>query len=120
MRNGSRVMMCLCDIKTYINIQYFFFRTEINFYLTPKSNTIFLSNPNIAISIITLSCLVVGKNSYENAFEVDIEINKSISKLKDAVNGQTQYVEMTLTMNRSQGCNRYGSVPINQDTQLRE
>ena len=31
------------------------------------------------MSIITLSCLVVGENPYENAFEVDIEINKSIS-----------------------------------------
>src|SRR2546429_6396702 len=36
------------------------------------------------------------------------------------VKGQSQYVEITLTMNRSQGCNRYGSVPINQDTRLRE
>ncbi|GES73731.1 hypothetical protein GLOIN_2v1571020 [Rhizophagus clarus] len=30
-------------------------------------------------------CLVVGENPYENAFEVDIEINKSISKLRDAI-----------------------------------
>ncbi|POG68563.1 hypothetical protein GLOIN_2v1636630, partial [Rhizophagus irregularis DAOM 181602=DAOM 197198] len=37
------------------------------------------------MSTITLSCLVVGENPYENAFEVDIEINKSISKLKDAI-----------------------------------
>jgi len=36
------------------------------------------------------------------------------------VKGQTQYVEMTLTMNRSQGYSRYGSVPIKQDTQIRE
>src|SRR5256885_3667724 len=36
------------------------------------------------------------------------------------VKGQTQYVEMTLTMNRSQGYSRYGSVPIKQDTQSRE
>src|SRR4051794_34961663 len=42
MRNGSRVMMqCLCYIKTYFNAQYSLFRTEINFYLTPESNTIF-------------------------------------------------------------------------------
>ncbi|GBB98264.1 hypothetical protein RclHR1_31850003, partial [Rhizophagus clarus] len=37
------------------------------------------------MSTITLSCLVVGENPYENAFEVDIEINKSISKLRDAI-----------------------------------
>src|SRR5438067_1378247 len=36
------------------------------------------------------------------------------------VKGQTRYVEMTLTMNRSQGYSRYGSVPIKQDTQIRE
>src|SRR5256885_9381039 len=36
------------------------------------------------------------------------------------VKGQAQYVRMTLTMNRSQGCSRYDSVPINQDMQLRE
>ncbi len=41
MRNGSRVMMCLCDIKSYINAQFFLSRTEINFYFTPKHNTIF-------------------------------------------------------------------------------
>src|SRR5437764_10770281 len=37
-----------------------------------------------------------------------------------AVKGQTRYVEMTLMMNRSQGYSRYGSVPIKQDTQIRE
>src|SRR3954453_17206535 len=37
------------------------------------------------MSTITLSCLVVGENPYENAFEVDIEKNKSISKFKDAI-----------------------------------
>ena len=37
------------------------------------------------MSTVTLSCLVVGENPYENAFEVDIEINKSISKLRDAI-----------------------------------
>ena len=42
MRNGSRVMMqCLYYIKTYINGQYSLSRTEIKFYLTPESNTIF-------------------------------------------------------------------------------
>jgi len=37
------------------------------------------------MSTIALSCLVIGENPYENAFEVDIEINRSISKLKDAI-----------------------------------
>ena len=42
------------------------------------------------MSTITLSCLVVGENPYENAFEVDIEINKSISKLRDAIKEKKQ------------------------------
>jgi hypothetical protein len=43
MRNGPREMMqCLCDIKAYINAQYFLSRTEINFYLTPERNTLFV------------------------------------------------------------------------------
>ncbi|RGB25122.1 hypothetical protein C1646_772166 [Rhizophagus diaphanus] len=37
------------------------------------------------MSTITLSCLVVGENPYENVFEVDIEKNRSISKFKDAI-----------------------------------
>jgi len=39
------MMQCLCYIKAYINAQYFLSRTEINFYLTPERNTIFLSEP---------------------------------------------------------------------------
>src|SRR5436305_7625711 len=39
------------------------------------------------MSTITLSCLVVGENPYENAFPVDIDTNKvkTISKFKDAI-----------------------------------
>ncbi|GES95590.1 hypothetical protein GLOIN_2v1571020 [Rhizophagus clarus] len=40
------------------------------------------------MSIITLSCLVVGENPYENAFEVDIEINKSISRPQGRYQGE--------------------------------
>jgi hypothetical protein len=29
--------------------------------------------------------LVIGENPYENAFAVDIEINRSISKFKNAI-----------------------------------
>src|SRR6266496_4200059 len=55
MRNGSRAMMqCLYDIKAYINAQYFLSQTEINFYLTPESNTILLSKPNIPIKALCL------------------------------------------------------------------
>ena len=42
------------------------------------------------MSTITLSCLVVGENPYENAFEVDIEKDKSISKLKEAIKEKKQ------------------------------
>src|SRR6266498_2447550 len=75
MRNGSRVMMRLCDVKSYINAQFFLSRTEINFYLTPEHNTIFLSELTTyksAMSTIIFSCLVVGENPYENAFAVEI------------------------------------------------
>ncbi|GES87269.1 hypothetical protein GLOIN_2v1571020 [Rhizophagus clarus] len=38
-----------------------------------------------AMSTITLSCLVVGENPYENVFEVDIDNNKTVNRLKDAI-----------------------------------
>ena len=78
------MMQCLCDIKTYINAQYSLSRTEINFYLTPEHNTLFLSDPNIPIKAL---CQVVGENPYENAFPVDIDINKvkTVGHLKDAI-----------------------------------
>ena len=37
------------------------------------------------MSTITLSCLVVGENPYENVFEVDIDNNKTVNRLKDAI-----------------------------------
>ena len=39
------------------------------------------------MSTITLSCLVVGENPYENAFPVDIDTNKvkTVGHLKDAI-----------------------------------
>ncbi|GBC08874.1 hypothetical protein RclHR1_08450002 [Rhizophagus clarus] len=37
------------------------------------------------MSTITLSCLVVGENPYENVFKVDIDNNKTINRLKDAI-----------------------------------
>ena len=39
------------------------------------------------MSTITLSCLVVGENPYENAFPVDIDTNKvkTIGHLKKAI-----------------------------------
>jgi len=39
------------------------------------------------MSTITLSCLVVGENPYENTFSVDIDTNKvkTIGYLKDAI-----------------------------------
>ena len=36
------------------------------------------------MSTITLSCLVVDENPYENVFEVDIVNNKTVNRLKDA------------------------------------
>ena len=42
------------------------------------------------MSTITLSCLVMSENPYENAFEVNIGINKSISKLKNAIKEKKQ------------------------------
>src|SRR5437016_3525264 len=39
------------------------------------------------MSTITLSCLVVGENPYENAFPVDIDTNKvkTVGHLRDAI-----------------------------------
>ena len=37
------------------------------------------------MSIITLSCLVIGENPYENVFEVDIDNNKTVNRLKKAI-----------------------------------
>src|SRR6266496_2764371 len=37
------------------------------------------------MSTITLSCLVVGENPYENVFEVDIDNNKTVNRLKKAI-----------------------------------
>ncbi len=37
------------------------------------------------MSTITFSCLVVSENLYENAFEVNININRSINKFKDII-----------------------------------
>ncbi|GES97918.1 hypothetical protein GLOIN_2v1571020 [Rhizophagus clarus] len=37
------------------------------------------------MSTITLSCLVVDENPYENVFEVDIDNNKTVNRLKDAI-----------------------------------
>ena len=39
------------------------------------------------MSTITLSCLVVGENPYENAFPVDIDTNKvkTVGHLKKAI-----------------------------------
>ncbi len=37
------------------------------------------------MSTITLSCLVVGENPYENAFAVEIDTTKLVSFFKDAI-----------------------------------
>ncbi|CAG8646910.1 6375_t:CDS:2 [Rhizophagus irregularis] len=37
------------------------------------------------MSTITLSCLVVGENSYENAFNVKVNKTEAVSELKDAI-----------------------------------
>ena len=37
------------------------------------------------MSTITLSCLVIGENPYENVFEVDIDNNKTVNRLKDTI-----------------------------------
>ena len=42
------------------------------------------------MSTITLSCLVVGENPYENVFEVDIDNNKTVNRLKDAIKEKKQ------------------------------
>ena len=42
------------------------------------------------MSTITLSCLVAGENPYENAFEVDIDNNKKVNRLKKAIKEEKQ------------------------------
>src|ERR1051325_10638924 len=37
------------------------------------------------MSIITLSCLVIGENPYENAFAIKIDTTKLVSFFKDAI-----------------------------------
>ena len=37
------------------------------------------------MSIITLSCLVVGENPYENAFNVNLNKTEAVSELRDAI-----------------------------------
>ena len=37
------------------------------------------------MSTITLSCLVVGENPYENAFAVEIDTTKLVSFFRDAI-----------------------------------
>ena len=37
------------------------------------------------MSTITLSCLVVGENPYENAFAVEIDTMKLVSFFRDAI-----------------------------------
>ena len=68
------MMQCLCDIKPYINAW------------TPESNTIFLSEPNVPKkSAMSLSCLVIGENPYENAFNVKVNKTESVSELRKAI-----------------------------------
>jgi hypothetical protein len=79
MRNRSREMMqCLCDIKAYINAQYFLSRTEINFYLTPESNTIFFIRPKYPYK----SAMLFGcrRNPNENAFNVKVNKAEAVSE----------------------------------------
>ena len=88
MRNGSRVMMqWLCDIKTYISA-CFFPTPEINF-IPLRNVTLFYIRAKYpyksAMSTITLSCLVVGENPYENAFNVKINKTEAVSELRDAI-----------------------------------
>jgi hypothetical protein len=42
------------------------------------------------MSIITLSCLVVGENPYENAFAVEIDTTKLVSFFRDAIKEKKQ------------------------------
>ena len=42
------------------------------------------------MSTITLSCLVVGENPYENAFAVEIDTTKLVSFFKDAIKEKKQ------------------------------
>ena len=37
------------------------------------------------MSIITLSCLVAGENSYENAFNVKVNKTEAVSELKEVI-----------------------------------
>ncbi|PKB92075.1 hypothetical protein RhiirA5_508396 [Rhizophagus irregularis] len=37
------------------------------------------------MSTVTLSCLVVGENPYENAFNVKVNKTEAVSELKDAI-----------------------------------
>ncbi|CAB5185867.1 unnamed protein product [Rhizophagus irregularis] len=48
------------------------------------------------MSTIILNCLVIGENPYENAFAVDIEINRSISKFKNAIKENQKSFLITL------------------------
>ncbi|PKK59397.1 hypothetical protein RhiirC2_295841 [Rhizophagus irregularis] len=51
--------------------------------------TLFFNRANYpykyAMSTITLSCLVVGENPYENAFAVEIDTTKLVSFFRDAI-----------------------------------
>jgi hypothetical protein len=53
--------------------------------------------------------LVVGENPYENAFEVDIEKNRSISKFKDAIKEKIHKCSLTLI---PKTLNNYGRLTI--------
>jgi hypothetical protein len=76
------MMQCLCDIKAYINAQYF---PRNKFYLTPERTLFFIRSYKSATSTITLSCLVVGESPYENDFAVEIDTTKLVSFFRDAI-----------------------------------
>src|SRR3989337_468345 len=70
----------LCDIKAYIN-----FRSLRNKFYSLRNVTPFLIRPNIPMSTITLSCLVVGENPYENAFIIKFNKSEAVSELRKAI-----------------------------------
>src|SRR2546430_15880202 len=46
---------------------------------------VFIRAKQYIMSTITLNCLVVGENPYENAFNIEINLTKAVNELKETI-----------------------------------